>query len=109
MEANDLHRGLELRLEALAERIAALRQKMSMAKGVEKIEELGEVDELERRYAVLAEQLRALNREGPGFRQNIKAGIEKLADDLSGTVEEFMDWVDSDRQTPRPTIGGRKP
>ena len=90
MDEHGLHRDLELRLEALAERIAALRQKMSKAKGAEKIEEFGEVEELERRLTVLAERLQALDREGPGFRRDVKAELEKIADDLSGGVEDFV-------------------
>jgi predicted nucleic acid-binding Zn-ribbon protein len=109
MAEHGLHRGLELRLEALAARIAALRQKMSRAKGAEKIEAFGEVDELDRRYAGLAERLRALDSEGPGLRQNAAAEVEKLADDLSGALEDFTMWVDSGYQGDRPTRRGRKP
>jgi predicted nuclease with TOPRIM domain len=102
-----LHPGLEARLAALAERIAALRRRMSLAKGTEKLAEIGEVEQLERRYHALAENLRALDREGPGFRQNVKAELEKVADDLSATVEDFTMWIDSDfRADRRPT---RKP
>lgn len=90
MDQMPLHPGLELRLEALAERIAKLRQKASTAAGVEKIEEFGEIEELERRHKELAERLQALNREGPGFRQNMKAELEKVVDDLTGMVEDFM-------------------
>jgi predicted nucleic acid-binding Zn-ribbon protein len=95
MGKTGLHRGLELRLTALATRIAKLRQKMNQEKGLEKIEEFGEIEELERRYKVLADQLRSLNREGSGFRQDVKAEIEKVADDLTGMVEDFTIWVDS--------------
>lgn len=109
MEQHGLHRGLELRLEALAARIAALRLKMGAAQGAEKIEDFGEIEELEHRHKRLAEQLSALNREGPGFRQDVKAELEKIADDLSGTVEDFVMRVDSDNQGIRPSIRGRKP
>ncbi len=98
MEETGLHPGLEMRLTALATRIAKLRQKMSQAKGLEKIEEFGEIEELEQRYKVLEDHLRKLNREGPGFRQDMKAEIEKVADDLTGTVEDFVTWVDSGYQ-----------
>ena len=83
MQERGLHQGLELRLETLAERIAALKYKMSMAKGVERIEEFAQAEQLEQRHKVLAEQLEALNREGPGFRQDLKAELEKLAYDLA--------------------------
>lgn len=108
MEEQGLHRGLELRLEALAERIATLRWKMLQAKGAEKIADASEIDELERRYEILAGRLRALNREGPGFRQDAKAELEKVADDLSGTVEDFVMWVDSGYRGRPPVGGGRE-
>lgn len=104
MEERDSHRALELRLEALAERIATLRQSMARAKGAEKIEESGEIAERERRYRNLAERLQTLNREGPGFRQDVKAELEKVADDLSGTVEDFMMWIDSDFRGHQPKM-----
>lgn len=104
MAQHGLHWGLELRLEALANRIAALRDKMANAEGAEKIEEMGEVQELEARHRALTERLQALDREGPGFRQNAKAELEKIADDLSGTVEDFITWVDSSFQGRRPQL-----
>lgn len=108
MNQQGLHRGLELRLEALASRIAALRQKTNTVAGTEKIEMLGEIDELQRRYEQMVERLRALDREGAGFRQDTKAELEKIADDLSGSVDDFITWVDSGSQGSRPTIRGTK-
>lgn len=95
MEATGLHRGLEQRLTALGDRIAALRQKMSQAKGRGKVEEFAEIGELERRYKTLGDRLHGLNREGAGFRQDAKAEIEKIADDLTAMVEDFTMWIDS--------------
>ena len=94
MDEQGLHRGLELQLEALATRIAMLRQKMSAAGGSERIEELGEIEGLQHRYDDTVERLRALQSEGPGFRQEAKAELEKIAADLSGNVEDFVTWVD---------------
>jgi hypothetical protein len=91
MEETGLHPGLEIRLTALATRIAELRRKMTGAKGPEKIEELGKIEELERRHKVLADRLQKLNDEGPGFRQDTKADIEKVADDLTGRCRGFHD------------------
>jgi predicted nucleic acid-binding Zn-ribbon protein len=108
MEEHGLHRSFELRLEALAARIASLRQKMAAAKGPEKLEEHAEIDELERRYKTLAEQLQALNREGSGFRQNVKSELEQAADDLSSAVEDFTSWVDSGYRGQRPVIRGSR-
>lgn len=90
------HQGLELRLQVLGERIGTLKDKMSRAEGLEKIEALGYLDRLQRRYNELKEQLEELNREGPGFRQDAKNELEKLSYDLSGTVEDFITWADSD-------------
>jgi len=68
---------------------------MSQAKGLEKIEEFAEIEDLEGRYKLLADRLQALNGEGPGFRPDMKAELEKVADDLTGTVNDFVSWVDS--------------
>jgi hypothetical protein len=103
-----LHRGLELRLVALAERIVALRQGMRQATGAALIEDFGEIEELQRRYDVLAGRLRALDREGPGFRQDVKAELEKVVDELTGTVEDFGLWVDSGFEKRRPSPRGSK-
>lgn len=109
METTGLHHGLELRLEALAERIALLRGKLTAAKDQEKVEEFGELAELERRYATLTQRLQALDREGPGFRQDAKAEWERVADDLSGTVEDLISWIDSDQPGNPPPLRGGKP
>lgn len=81
---------------------------MEKATGTERSAELGEVDELEIRYRRLADRLQALNREGPGFRPEVKAEIEKVADDLSGTVEDFFMWIDTDYRGSRPAIRGNE-
>jgi predicted nucleic acid-binding Zn-ribbon protein len=104
--SDGLHPGLELRLEALAERIGVLRRAMAKATGVERLADLGEIDELDRRFRRLADRLRALNREGPGFRSDVKAEVEKITDDLSGTVEDFLMWIDAGYRGRRPTIHG---
>lgn len=96
MEEHGLHRGLEARLEALAIRIAAARQSLGADTGSKKIAQLAEIKELEHRYTMLAERLAALNREGAGFRQDVKAELEKVADDLSAIVDDFLMRVDSD-------------
>jgi len=104
MSKHGLHPGLERRLQALAERIATLRHTMSKAAGAEKIEEHAEINELERRYKFLEGGLEELNRQGEGFRQNMKAEVEKVADDLSATLEDWIMKLDSQqasRQTRR--------
>lgn len=99
MEERSLHPELEARLTALANRIAHLRETMNKATGIEKIEDFGEIEELDQRYKVLEDRLSRLNREGPGFRQDMKAAIEMVADDLTGAVEDFMMRLNSG---PRP-------
>ena len=95
MEKTGLHRGLEMRLAALATRIAKLKQDIGPAKGIEKIVDAGTIEQLEQRYKVLADQLRLLNREGSGFRQNVNAEIDKMIDDLTGTLESFVMRIDA--------------
>ena len=95
MEEKGLHPGLEMRLRSLASRIAELKQRMNRAQPLEKVSALGEVTQLEQRYARLEEQLRGLNAEGPGFRQNAKAEFEKMADDLASNLQDFLIRLDS--------------
>ncbi len=103
-----LHRGLELRLDALADRIEALRQATANAKGAEKFEDLGELGELKQRYEILTDRLHALNEEGPGFRQSVKAELEAMADDLSGIVEDFIMRLDAKYLGARTVLPTRK-
>lgn len=90
-----LHRDLEFRLEALAARIASLRKSMKAARGAEKMEDFGALVELERRHQALADRLRRLNREGPGFRPEVKAEVERLTDDLMSIVDNFVNRTDA--------------
>ena len=92
------HRGLELRLKVLGDRIRTLKDKMGHAEGVQKIEALGVIERLEGRYKELKDHLDELNREGPGFRHGMKNELEKLAFDLSGALEDFITWADSGYQ-----------
>ena len=64
MKKTGLHPGLEMRLEALATRIAKLKQDIGPAAGIEKILEAGKIEQLEQRHKMLADQLRSLNRQG---------------------------------------------
>ena len=109
MDEQGLHRGLEQQLEALAARIAALREKISGASGGERVETRGEIEELQHRYEETVERLRALQKEGPGFRQESKAELEKIAADLSGNVEDFVTWVDGGGRGRRPSLHPAKP
>ncbi|MGO9172061.1 MAG: hypothetical protein ACLP7P_08865 [Rhodomicrobium sp.] len=90
-----LHEGLELRLETLAARIRMLREKMERTEGLKKIEEFGELDQLERRQKELEGRMQELDREGPSFRRDMKNELEKLSYDLSAAVEDFNMRIDS--------------
>ena len=85
MKRKSPHRGLELRLEVLRHRIRTLTEKMSRTEGIQKIENLAGIGWLERRYGELEQRLDELNREGPGFRHEIKNEFVKLSSDLSGS------------------------
>ena len=95
MEQASLDQGLEMRLEHLASRIESLKAQIAKAEGFEKIDEIGRLDQLEHRYKDLEDRMRQLNREGPGFRHEMKNELEKLSYDLSGAIDEFIMWVDS--------------
>jgi predicted nucleic acid-binding Zn-ribbon protein len=95
MELHGLHPTLELRLEALAQRIRSLREKMKRAQGSEQIEDLADIQQLERRYEILAQRLQALDNKGPGVRQDAEAELERLTDDLSAVIEDFGMRIDS--------------
>jgi len=89
MKAAGLHPGLERRLRALQARIGRLKSKMTKAKGLEKLGEVGDTEVLEQRYKKLQSRLAALDRAGSGFRQALKAEVEKIDDDLSAILEDF--------------------
>ena len=78
MEQASLDQGLEMRLEHLASRIESLKAQIAKAEGSEKIDEIGRLDQLEHRYKDLEDRMRQLNREGPGFRHEMKNELEKL-------------------------------
>jgi hypothetical protein len=89
VEESGLHSGLEIRLRSLELRIARLKQDMGKAIGLAKFEGDGEIESLDKRHKLLEDQLRELDREGPGFRQDVKAEIDKMADDLTGSLVNF--------------------
>jgi predicted nuclease with TOPRIM domain len=95
MEQTSVHKGLEMRLEHLGYRIEGLKAKIETAQGFEKMDAIGRLDQLEHRYKDLEDRLRQLNREAPGIRHDMKNEFEKLSYDLSGTIDEFIMWVDS--------------
>lgn len=101
MEEAGLHPGMDIRLTALAERIAALRQKIQQNDNPEQLAKFGSIEELETRYKQMKVELDRLNLEGPGFLQDMKAGVDAMAIDLKGWVEDHIMWIDSGYQADR--------
>jgi predicted nucleic acid-binding Zn-ribbon protein len=89
------HPILETRLRALAARIESLRQRLAAAKGIERVEEYGAIEELDRRHALLAERLANLEREAPHSRQGATEELNAMADDLSAAVEDLIMGLDA--------------
>lgn len=90
-----LYRGLRLRRDALVERINALREKAARTDGVEKLDILSQITQLERRRQRFEKRLQDLNCEKPGAGSMMKAMIENLVYDLTGAVENFILKADS--------------
>jgi chaperonin cofactor prefoldin len=109
MEQAGLHQGLALRLEVLANRIRTLKDKMSRAEGLQKIEGLAGIERLERRYDELKNHLDELNREGPGFRHGMKRKLERLSADLFGALDDFIMRTDSRYSPEKPPAQASKP
>ena len=95
MEQTSLRPRLERRLTVLATRIAELRHKMCAATGLARLEEFGEIDQLEGRYDALETRLRRLDHEGVGRLPALKAEIETMAADLAGTLDDCILRIDS--------------
>ena len=95
----DLHRGLEVRLETLAARIRTLKANVARMEGPTRMEERRKIDLLECRKGNLERLLQELDREDRGFRHVIKYEVAKLSYDLSGAFEDFVMSTDSRYRT----------
>lgn len=102
MHEQGLHRGLELRLETLSDRIRALKQKASRLEGIQKLQSEAKVAELEQRRNELEARLQELHREGKGFRQSFKDEIDKLTYDLGSNLDDYIMRLDSEYDQPPP-------
>jgi predicted nucleic acid-binding Zn-ribbon protein len=89
MTIKTLHPDLEAHVAGLRDRITTLKNKISHDSEAERVEDLGRLTVLEQHHHALAEKLRALNQEGPGFRQTVKAEILVLAEDLHRLLESL--------------------
>ncbi len=102
MHEQGLHRGLELRLETLSDRIRALKQKTFRLEGIQKLQSEAKVAELEQRRNELEARLQELHREGEGFRQSLKDEIDKLTYDLGSNLDDYIMRLDSEYDQPPP-------
>jgi chromosome segregation ATPase len=89
------HAILETRLRTLASRIESLKERLGAATGVERIEEVGALKELEGRYAGLADRLRQLERQSPQSRQGAREELEAMADDLTSAMDDLIIGLDA--------------
>ena len=87
---------LDARLIDLSREIVELRRKVSRTKGVQKIEGMAMVEQMEHRYEQLAQRLNGANVERPGLGPNLRAEFVKLADLVAGAIEGLISWTDSD-------------
>lgn len=71
-------------------RIGTIRHKLAGATPEQHMDKLGRLNDLERRHKQLEEQPQALNREGPGFSQEVRATLILLADELVGAADELI-------------------
>jgi outer membrane murein-binding lipoprotein Lpp len=97
------HDALERRLKELGDRIAGLKNKVGAAGQRDKAAEMAEIEE---RHRDLEARLSQLRLDGPGFRNETKAAIARVADELAAAVDHWVRWVDSgfaaDRAPARP-------
>jgi uncharacterized coiled-coil DUF342 family protein len=95
MEAPKFYREQESRLDELGKQIAALRSRIKGTQKGETARRLADLRNLESRRKMLIDRLNQLRDQGPGFRQEVKAELEKMSGDLSANVQEFVTWTDS--------------
>jgi chaperonin cofactor prefoldin len=90
MMTKHLHPELGQRLRMLEGRINTLQQTLKAETGSNKVYGCGTLHALEQRHDSLQERIRTLNDEGPGFRQNVKAEIIVMADDLHAMIDSMI-------------------
>ena len=90
MMTKHLHPELAQRLRMLEGRITTLKQKLNAGSGSEKVNGSGTLHALEQRHGSLQERVRTLDDEGPGFRQDVKAEIIVMADDLHAMIDSMI-------------------
>ena len=86
---------MKMRIKTLGIRITALENTMEKSTDSSRVAKLGELHELEGRHKDLEERLRQICREGPGLRQDVKADLNLLADNIEGGLDSLMFSVDA--------------
>ncbi|MGA7327933.1 MAG: hypothetical protein WBX25_26465 [Rhodomicrobium sp.] len=102
MHEQSLHRGLELRLETLSDRIRTLKQKTARLEGIQKLQSEARVAELEQRRNELEARMQELNSQGKGFQQSLKDEIDMLTYDLGSNLDDYVMRLDSEYDQPPP-------
>jgi len=90
MATSTFHPDMEMRIEQLTRRLVTLRKIAARKPDSERLSDLSDIERLEHRHALLVEQLRRLDAEGPGRWQNAKAGLARLVDDVFAAIEDAM-------------------
>jgi hypothetical protein len=90
MATSTFHPDMELRIEQLTRRLVTLRKMAARKPDSERLSDLSDIERLEHRHALLVEQLRGLDAEGPGRWQNAKAGLARLVDDVFAAIEDAV-------------------
>ena len=88
---------LQDRLTTLQNRISGLRSTIGQTSGIEKIEAGDRLADLEARQQSMAERLREMDAAGGGMWQGVKAELDLMADDLSGSVDALLAWIEGQR------------
>jgi chromosome segregation ATPase len=99
-----LRRDWTLQLQRFEQRIATLRQKITQAKEGQRREATAKLDELARRYRELREGSDEIKEARERFRAESEADREKVAQDLSAALTEFIEWVDRDYHGKPPSL-----
>jgi hypothetical protein len=84
------HSKLAQRLWTLECGIGSLQQNLNAGSEIDKVNGSGPRHALQQRHDSLQERVSALNGEGRGFRQNIKAEIIVMADDLHAMIDSMI-------------------
>lgn len=95
MNGTSYHPALKQRLTELKRSIGELKGKIAAARGLQKIEDVGDIEDLEQRHQELAARLDNLDREGRGWAQNVKAELDLMADDLTASIERCITGADN--------------